>query len=545
MSRRAIALITALFVAGGGTLFFLTRDEDPDNKASEITGSRATFASDDPIERGCALGTEMLKRIARGVDPDHSEEIIFVPQEPNFTGTFDIPNHSGPWDYLQNVPLVFYGPGNVRAQGAPLDRDASVTDIYPTIGALTGTDLPEREGRVLGGALEDDASPKVVLMVVWDGVGRNVLERWPGRWPTLEMMERDGTSYLGATVGSSPSITPATHSSMGTGAFPDTHGVTGIKFRDDEGVLREPFAKRDPADLTLTTFGDDIDKAFDNRSLVGMIAWRSWHMGMLSHGSQIEGADRDLLGIVGHDENITGNDTYYYTPPYLTPFDGLADRIEELDIADGKADGLWMGHDIAKLHDNPAWIEYLADAIIATLGREGFGADEIPDVFTTNFKMTDIVGHQYTMDSDEMGVVLEAQDAALGRIIDFLDAEVKDYVVIVTSDHGHTPAARRTGAWPIQKSLMIQHMEKDLGGDIASAASAVGIYLNPKEMDRVGVTEDDVSRWVNGYELERNWTEDDLPAGYEDRADEKLFSAAFSRDDLPEIMACAREAEQS
>jgi hypothetical protein len=55
---------------------------------------------------------------------------------------------------------------------------------------------------------------------------------------------------------------------------------------------REAFANKNPKDLKLTTFADEIDRALDNESVVGMLAWRSWHMGMLGHGLGSEAATR-------------------------------------------------------------------------------------------------------------------------------------------------------------------------------------------------------------------------------------------------------------
>ena len=43
--------------------------------------------------------------------------------------------------------------------------------------------------------------------------------------------------------------------------------------------------------------------------------------------------------------------------------------------------------------------------------------DGVFDLFFANYKPTDIVGHQHNIDSDEMGDVLEAQDADLGRLV--------------------------------------------------------------------------------------------------------------------------------
>ena len=44
-----------------------------------------------------------------------------------------------------------------------------------------------------------------------------------------------------------------------------------------------------------------------------------------------------------------------------------------------------------------------------------------------------------------MADALEAQDQALGGLIEYLDKAVGDYVVVVTADHGHTPNYRESG----------------------------------------------------------------------------------------------------
>lgn len=547
--RRVVALVIVAALTGGGVFLFTSSGDEkvPDEvneSAQKIDVADRTFESNDPVSRGCALDLDILTRIDRGTVPEHTEDLLFVPQAPNYVGTFGIRSHSGPWDYLQTIPLVLYGPERIVGQGRALDRNASITDVYPTVGRLTGVELPPRRGQVLEDALKPDVPgvPKLVLTVVWDGVGRNMLERWPDAWPNLARMERKGTSYLGATVGSSPSITPATHSNLGTGAWPKDHDVTSITMRFGDEI-RDAFAGRIPSDEKLTTFADLIDLAFGNQSLVGMLAWKSWHLGMLGHGLLTPGGDRDLLGLVGQSEEITGNPDYYYTPDYLTPFPGLDERVEELDRDDGEVDGLWMGHDIAKLHDNPAWVNYMGDALLETMEQEGFGRDDIPDLLFTNFKMTDIVGHQYSMDSPEEPVVLQAQDEVLGRLLRYLKENVGDYVVILVADHGHTASTESSGAWPIAKGALQTDLLKflDVGEEDSPVinTSAVGMFIDAGKLAATGKTLDDVATWMNDYRLKDNW-DDELPPGYEDRAGEQVMSAAFPTSDLPAIMSCAR-----
>jgi predicted AlkP superfamily pyrophosphatase or phosphodiesterase len=535
-------------VLAGGAVYATSAVQDDSRPPIGTPGPQPpaddrTFESNDPVERACALDRALLARVWRGFHPKHSEDVTFVPLAPNYSGAFDVTSHSGPWDYLQNVPLVLYGPGVIEPAGRT-NGPASLADVFPTAGALTGVDLPQRDGRLLEDAVAEGANPpKLVLTIMWDGVGRNVLERWPDRWPNLARMEREGTSYVHATVGSSPSITPATHSTLGTGVFPRTHGVTAINYRSDNGGVRTVFAQRDPSDLKVTTFADLIDPALGNEPLVGMLAWKSWHIGMMSHGRMTPGGDADQLAIIGADERITGNPLYYSSPEYLERFPGLEEHADALDREDGEVDGKWRGHGILDLHDNPAWVEFETDALLAMLRREGYGSDEVTDFFFTNYKPTDIVGHQYTMDSPEMGDVLQSQDAALGRILEYLDEEVGDYAVILSSDHGHTPSPKRSGAWPLLQGQIQEDIDAHFGApegkSLVESGNPVGPFLDKEVMAELGVTGADVAEFLNGYTIRDNWGGDELPEGFEDRGDENVLAAAWSRRQYRAVMECA------
>ena len=544
MNRRRSSLVAPTL------LFFLVvaacdTGAGSDGPAASLKLEDRVFATDDPLQRGCRLSREVLLRIRRGYYEGRSEDIIMVPQFPNFSGSFSIPNHSGPWRYLQRVPLVFYGPTHVSKRGR-IEAEAGLIDVYPTVSKLLGVKTPMRSGRLLPQVIRKGGStpPKLIVIVVWDGVGRNVLERWPDAWPELARIEKLGVSFLEATVGSSPSITPATHSTLGTGVFPLRHGATGINYRARNGELARAFNDRDPRLLRVTTFADEADRALGNAPQVGMLAWKSWHLGMLGHGSSLSGGDRDQLGLMQDGESITGNPRYYTTPSYLNDI-SIQSEVDRADREDGAADERWFGHTLLDLHDNPAWIRYQEEAILAMLKGEEFGDDDVPDLFFTNFKTTDIVGHQYGMDSQEMEVVLRVQDQALERMVNYLDRRVEDYAVILTADHGHTPSTERTGAWPITngelRSDIDKHFRVPENESLLQDATAVGLFLNDGLSKQLNVSDEDVARFVNRYTVRDNWEDAELPRGYEGRAEEELFSAAFPGRLLSDIVKCASE----
>ncbi len=495
------------------------------------------------------MAPSLVERLWRGADGIHDQDILFVPNEPNYVGAFDYTSHTGPWDYVAEVPLVVYGPGLIPSIGA-VDRPVTLADVYPTVGALTGVDLDERDGDPLTETLGNDRPrPRVILSVMWDGVGNNVLERFPDKWPVLEGMMEQGVSYTAATVGSSPSITPSTHSTFGSGYFPRTHGVTAIKYRDDSGRVREAFDDLLPQDLKTTTFSDDLDEAFDGRSKVGLVAWQTWHLGMMGKGASLPGADRDHLGIITgktHGKLAETNRDYYKKAWAELDPAGLQRRIDETDRIDGTVDGLWEGQEIAEHKNNPAWVQWEADLLIQMIDEKKYGSDGITDLVLTNFKATDMIGHQLSMDSRQMGVVLEAQDAALGRLVDHLEGSVEDFVVIVTADHGNTPKASRTGAWPISTGELTRDLDRRFGvpkeRSMIITMPAHGIFLNRRMTSRLGIDETDIARYLNRYTIRNNWPSGEvLPAGYRDRGDEPVFAAAFPIDLMDDIARCRFE----
>lgn len=477
-----------------------------------------------------------------------------VPREPNFIGTFDLTSHSGPWDYLQRVPLVLYGPGVVPARGEvndPVDH----TSIYPTVGALADVSLPDTPSSPLIDPADKGATPRVILVIVWDGAGRATLERWPDAWPTLQRMGAEGVDFAGATVGSSPSVTSAVHTTMATGRFPVEHGITGNELRRPTGKVGPTFTGLQAEQIVVPTFADLLDERLGNLPEVGLLGWTRWHLGLLGHGAAHSGGDRDELALI-HQEGtgaaVRGNEDLYELPLGLEDAASINGLIRSVDREDGAADGRWLGHAITlppdnkswTTYSNPAWADYQARLAIEMMRRGGYGTDEVPDLFLTNFKMTDLVGHQWGVNAPEMAAVLEAQDRALADIIAFLDEEVGDYAVVVTADHGAARLAEESGAWPILQSQLIADVDShfDIPNDqsLVESSAAWGLFLDQAVAAAHDVTPRDVATFLNGYTLAENWPEDSLPKNYADRGHETVLDAAFPADLIGDIERCTK-----
>ena len=126
-----------------------------------------------------SLPHDQLLRIWRGTEADRSGQILVVPQQPNFLGS-NFP-HSGPWDYLQDVPMLWYGPGYLKPQPA-VQRPVTIAGIAPTTAGLLqfdGFDAPDGSALPEVLAAAPDTPPKLIVTMVWDAGGRSVLDTWP------------------------------------------------------------------------------------------------------------------------------------------------------------------------------------------------------------------------------------------------------------------------------------------------------------------------------------------------------------------------------
>ncbi len=503
-----------------------------------------------PGERStaCDLARRELVRVWRGTDAPGSGEIQIVAAEPDYVGGGL--SHAGPWDYVQEVPLLFYGPGHVPALGRVDDR-ATLADIAPTNGAMLGFDFGAPDGRVLTPALlpeaEGAAPPKLLVTLVWDGAGRNVLERWPDDWPFLASLIDRGVWFDEAEIGSSPSNTPPIHATIGTGAFPRRHGVLDL-YQEIDGTIEKP-QEDGPGTLVLPTLADLYDVAMGNEPLVGVIATLGAHTGMAGHGSQWPEGDTDLAVMREQEDASTGGDEgrswqlttgmapYFEMPGYVNEVPGLESDLERLDREDGVLDDAWGDYPFDALEDGfqtPARTPYQTRIVEEVIRREGFGDDDVPDLLFVNLKAVDSVGHIFSVDGEQMGQTLHGLDDSLADLVRFLDDEVgpREWTMTLTADHGHQYDPAVSGALSIGITALTGFIDDRFsepdGPSVVRRARPTQIWLDEQALDDNGYSVDDVASALASA------TRGQLSAGvaFEGDPDAAAFSAAFPTSDL-------------
>ncbi|HEX2031213.1 MAG TPA: alkaline phosphatase family protein [Actinomycetota bacterium] len=464
-------------------------------------------------------GADVVEHLRRGYYAGRSVDIAFVPRPHNVVvrwsgrglGTDAADprtSHSTPWDYHQRVPIILYGPGFVRS-GATSSRSVDVTDLAPTFADLLDFRFDAPDGSTLREALLPparwDGVPRAIVLVVYDGGGWNLLEEWPSAWPVERRLARSGTLYTNATIGSAPSVTTAIHANMGTGAYPATHGMPEITARLPDGSVGDIYFERaDPRLLEAPTVGDLWDLERENEPWVGMIGYESWHLGMMSHGAQAPGGDRDASVLWEREPGLGGfyaNEEFYDLPPYLPGDAELRKRLRELDGEDGAIDGSWMGHDLADpeiVPGTPAFVRHQGQALLEMLRRERVGEDQLTDLVFVELKPTDFGGHIWNMVAPEEEFVLRAQDELLGELVRDLDRRVGRgrYVLMLTADHGQTPIPESTGGRRIHPDVVGARVDERYGITMVQKVTPSGIFLRPGALEEAGVTLEQVARFV-------------------------------------------------
>lgn len=537
-----ISLILMLVVTAA--VLVIVRD-DADRDSGGGAGREPATAADED-EGGCHVDRKLLRIVWRGYRENRSGDVLAIERLPHQFGT----RHSSPHPYTQDVPLVLYGPGFIRSD-VTVQKPVTVADLAPTFAELMGfDDFPRHAGRVLQEALRPEGKrngkPKLMVTLVWDGGGINVLEQWPDSWPNLKALASESVWYENATVGSSPSITPAVHATIGTGAYPNKHGLPDIKIRV-RGEIIDAWEGGTSRYLDIPTLGDLWDTANNNEPLVGAQARDNWHLGMLGHGERRPGADADIAVLDSFQGVYIRNEVRnFHVPEYLKGSPDLSQYVTELDRKDGEIDGMWLDNALNPedpiIRYSPAWPPYQTGKIEELLRREGFGRDDVTDIFYTNYKSIDLAGHQWNMLDDEVRDVVEATDAELPRLIEVLDGLVgKDsYVLAVTADHGMTPRPSATQGWNIDSVKLTADIERTFNpnreeGDLVLSQRGYQLMLDRGRAKELGVSHEDVAEFIRNYTIADNvdkGSRDEFEQRFQHLADERLYLTALTPNQL-------------
>jgi hypothetical protein len=226
---------------------------------------------------------------------------------------------------------------------------------------------------------------------------------------------------------------------------------------------------------------------------------------------------------------------FYDLPEYVNDLPPLSDYVDDVDAADGSLDGLWRENDIEQLSngfDTPARTPFQQTLVETVIEREGFGADDVADLLYLNYKAIDTIGHLFSADGVEMSDAVETQDAALERLVGFLNDTVGEgrWVMVLTADHGTQRDPETSGAFMIDINKLRSGLSSTFDGDgdgvtLVQEVRPTEIWLDLEELADNGFTLEQVSRWFLSLTQADTYKNRHVPeAGHED---DTVFAAAL------------------
>jgi hypothetical protein len=450
-----------------------------------------------PVDAVALARQRFLEMFARAYFPGRTGQLLIVPREGHFITRPD-PDvaymHGSPWAYDVSIPLMFAGPA-VRT--GVYSMPAVQQDVAPTLAAALGVRMPPTAtGRVLPVLRPGFARPRVVLLLVLDGMRRDYFDRYADVMPTLSALRRRAAWFSQAQIDFLPTNTAVGHSTIATGTDPSIHGITVATIYDRFHRRRQDlFAGMMPHALMALTLADVWQLTTSGRAIV------------LAQGS-IDRAATPLAGhgacqpngvpvvLVSYDE-ATG--AWHSNPDCFRLPDYLKDRNASTLWS---AESEWLHHRI----DSPAAVRrsalfpaFEADATVAMIEHEPLGEDSVADLLLLNYKGADFVGHRYGPDSNELRLTLGEMDRNLARIIGTLEAKVgKDYLLAVTADHGmpSAPPERRHLA-PAVVDLLHQKFDPQAKQLVTSyEPENAQMFVDEDRLLQLGLTLGDLARFL-------------------------------------------------
>jgi hypothetical protein len=348
----------------------------------------------------------------------------------------------------------------------------------------------------------EDTRPRLAVVVVVDQLRADYLERWSGLFGEggFRRLQTEGAWFQNCHYPYASTMTAPGHASIITGCSPDKHGIvmndwidraTGAKVycTGSNRHSRVPPAKgpeervgsasgqpgvgaMSPERLLSPTLGEALKDATGGKARVVALSYK----------------DRSAILLGGKRADAcywfdTGSGTVITSTYYRDRLHGWAEAFNrdsgagrwfgknwdrfrgELDYTaysgpddvDGEGTGIGQGRTfphamtggattIGKryyeaVYSSPFGNELLLDLTLKAIDAERLGAVETPDLLCISFSSSDIVGHVWGPDSQEVLDVTLRMDDILGRLLNHLDAKVGKgrYVLTLTADHGVCP----------------------------------------------------------------------------------------------------------
>ncbi len=304
-----------------------------------------------------------------------------------------------------------------------------------------------------------DGSPKLVIELVFDQFRGDYLDRYRTDFTAKNgwnLFLRQGAHFTDCYYDYANLVTAAGHSTIGTGAYTDGHGVplnewyeTGrdgkphqvTSVEDDRyRLVGVPAGTPDapgtsPKNEMASTLGDELVLATQGRARVFGVSFKD-RAAILTSGHAQQAAYW-----TDHDTGEWISSTYWLKslPQWVATFNH-GERIGQARTEAGVASGSFYD----KVGRTPASVSYQLDFAKALIEHEHLGQNSagVTDLLTLSISSTDLLGHAIGPDDPALRAMIDTADTQLDSFFTWLDSTVglRNVVVTFTGDHGVAPS---------------------------------------------------------------------------------------------------------
>ncbi|MCX6004713.1 MAG: alkaline phosphatase family protein [Chloroflexi bacterium] len=248
--------------------------------------------------------------------------------------------------------------------------------------------------------------------------------------PNINQLAAEGVTYSNAWVGMDPNVTPPSHATIGTGAFPKRHGVMNFLWRNPKTGLAYWYTYWE--DVYSGEFNNNIKKM--DIASIGSLYKKKFpdaRVAALSSGKFYAAAS---LAADDSDYIVFNNAAGVVNPEAESP--------NKFEVSGVK--GHFAPTEIMKDPDlnRPKRSEFDGDDWVIDVALKLFN-NVRPQVLMINLPETDEFGHwSLSIDAPEvMGKCVSNVDKQIGRLMEaYKKAGIYDRTVwVITADHGMTP----------------------------------------------------------------------------------------------------------
>ncbi|HLH34550.1 MAG TPA: alkaline phosphatase family protein [Alloacidobacterium sp.] len=338
-----------------------------------------------------------------------------------------------------------------------------------------------------------DAHPKLVVILVIDQFREDYLERYRGDFKPkgFRLFLDHGAYFPDCYYGYSNLLTAPGHSTIGTGAYTDGHGIGSNQWWDLDRNKERPVTSvederyaivgmpagtetgpgRSPRNLLASTVGDELRLDTKGEAKLFGVSLKD-RAAILPSGATANGA-------FWVDEATGRFETSTYYMPQLPDWATAFNDSDRRDQAKQESGATNITNFENQVGSTPAGISYELDFAKALITGEQLGKHDVTDMLTLSISSTDILGHRVGPDADEQRAIVDALDTDLDSFFSWLDKNIDGGLgnvwIAVSADHGVAPSPA------IASQLGLNAAQIDMNKLISELNDAMNLKFSPGE----------------------------------------------------------------